>query len=116
MKEISCKTSLRSGKSINTFVKMLICIEQMRSATTFLTSSQTSMNVLAIQDLSVVFGHGGGHINFPLQQLHTVVSWVRYVTLYVPSKGIYLYERAHNCRLRLLVNITALPRLCHSFF
>ena len=39
----------------------------------FLTSSQTLMNVLAIQDLSEVYG--GGLLPVPLQQLHTMVSW-----------------------------------------
>lgn len=46
------------------------------------------MNVLAIQDLSVVC-RGGGSIQFPLQQLDTVVGWVRQATLriYPPKKG-----------------------------
>lgn len=38
------------------------------------------MNVLAIQDLSEVRG-GGGSILVHLQQLRTVVSWIRQATL-----------------------------------
>jgi len=45
------------------------------------------MNVLAIQDLSGVC-RGGGSIQFPLQQLDTVVGWVRQATLRMcPPKG-----------------------------
>ena len=69
----------------------------MRRAHNFLTSSQTSMNVLAIQDLSVVCG--GGKIQFPLQQLHTMVSWVRHVTFHIYPPKEYVFMEYTGCTI-----------------